>query len=332
MTRERTAPVLRLTEHHKARLRILLFTLLTLLVPALSGVRSTAAWVVYVFFALLYSLWTLRLSSIFARDRRLGYVLCLTDVAVLLPLLVWDSGRGVRALVVIVYGAGLGLSYVIDRGQTRHCAVAPVSLAVHRRKAGRSVRMSTPEMLLEHALRTRLCLFSSEGVRFGLVILRIVRFEEAVTYYGSDAAGRVLSAVGRRGLRQLGPDAQRFPLSGGRMAFLFEIEPVSRRSHTAAEEWSEPYDVEGMAMRLARKTCEHLIEGHRVECVVGWASAPVDGLTAEDLLAAAESGTRSTEAFRRVSGPRVAAHVVPTSGAARRMVAAVGEEARTAVG
>jgi hypothetical protein len=308
----------------------LLFTLLTLLVPALSGVRSTAAWVVYVFFALLYSLWTLRLSSIFARDRRLGYVLCLTDVAVLLPLLVWDSGRCVRARVVIVYGAGLGLSYVIDRGQTRHCAVAPVSLAVHRRKAGRSVRMSTPEMMLEHALRTRLCLFSSEGVRFGLVILRIVRFEEAVTYYGSDAAGRVLSAVGRRGLRQLGPDAH--ASLSGRMAFLFRDRTRLQAPRTPQLRESEPYDVEGMAMRLARKTCEHLIEGHRGECVGGWASAPVDGLTAEDLLAAAESGTRSTEAFSRVSGPRVAAQVVPTSGAARRMVAAVGEEARTAVG
>ena len=47
--------------------------------------------------------------------------------------------------------------------------------------------------------------------------------------------------------------------------------------------------------------CEHLIEGHRVECVVGWASAPAHGLTADDLLAAAslqEPGAASAIACR----------------------------------
>ncbi len=43
-------------------------------------------------------------------------------------------------------------------------------------------------------------------------------------------------------------------------------------------------------MTLGRKACEHLIDGHRVECVVGWASAPSDGMSADDLVYAAESG------------------------------------------
>ncbi len=37
-------------------------------------------------------------------------------------------------------------------------------------------------------------------------------------------------------------------------------------------------------MSLGRKACEHLVDGHRVECVVGWASAPADGLNADDLM------------------------------------------------
>jgi hypothetical protein len=143
----------------------------------------------------------------------------------------------------------------------------------------------------------------------------------------------MVSAVERRGLRHLGPAAELFHLGNGRAAFLFEIEGSPSRERALVGEWSEPYDVEGMAMRLARRTCERLVEGHRVECVVGWASAPVDGLGVGDLLYAAENGTRSTEAFRRVSGSRVAVRVMPSAGPLpRRVAASVPEEARTAVG
>jgi len=67
----------------------------------------------------------------------------------------------------------------------------------------------------------------------------------------------------------------------------------------------DPYDVESVAMALARKVCEHLVDGRRVECVVGWASAPADGLSVEDLMYTAESGAQSSAAFRRVAGSRV---------------------------
>ena len=55
-------------------------------------------------------------------------------------------------------------------------------------------------------------------------------------------------------------------------------------------------------MSLGRKACEHLVDGHRVECVVGWASAPADGLNADDLMYVAEAGAQSTAAFRRAGG------------------------------
>ena len=70
----------------------------------------------------------------------------------------------------------------------------------------------------------------------------------------------------------------------------------------------DPYDVESLAMALAKRTCEHTAGTARLECVVGWASAPADGTTADDLMYAAESGALSSAAFRRVGGARV---VVP---------------------
>ena len=54
------------------------------------------------------------------------------------------------------------------------------------------------------------------------------------------------------------------------------------------------------------RTCEQTLGGHRLECVVGWASAPADGTTADDLMYAAESGALSSAAFRRVGGSRIA--------------------------
>ncbi|OFW65708.1 MAG: hypothetical protein A2Y74_09630 [Actinobacteria bacterium RBG_13_63_9] len=58
-------------------------------------------------------------------------------------------------------------------------------------------------------------------------------------------------------------------------------------------------------MALGRRACEQMVDGSRLECVVGWASAPADGVGADDLMYAAEGGAQSTAAFRRVAGSRV---------------------------
>jgi hypothetical protein len=155
----------------------------------------------------------------------------------------------------------------------------------------------------------RLGVFQACGSRFALVMLRILRYEETVSYYGEETAERIVAAISRRGLRLLGPDAQHFLLPGGRVAFLFGTDWRRGEGSGGADDragWGEPSDVEGLAMTLGRKTCEHLVDGRRVECVVGWASAPADGLTAEDLVFVAESGAQSTAAFRRVAGGHVA--------------------------
>jgi hypothetical protein len=300
----------------------------------MAGMRSVPVWVLYVIFGVLYSLWALRLTQIFSADRRLGYLLALTDVAVLLPLAAWSSGVGIKVLVALVCGAGLVVTWAFDlrnyKAQEGGKVVAPVRT---HRSTGGAVQKLNPENDLEAAVRARLRMFESTRARFGLVILRVLRFEELCAYYGENASGHIMTAIGRRGIRLLGQDAQRFPLPGGRMAFLFDTEVAARgvASRHDGLNWSDPYDVEGLAMSLGRKVCEHLIEGHRVECVVGWSSAPVDGLTYDDLLSAAEAGAHSTAAFRRVSGSRVSVRVVPTSGSAR-VADPLAERARTAVG
>ncbi len=316
MVGQRTAPVRRVTEHQKARVRLPLLTLIALLGPSFSGVRSASVWIVYVVFVVLYSLWALRLSRSFSGDRRLGYLLCLTDIAILLPLLVWSSAAALQIVLALVCAGGFAFTYEADRLRERNSgteddlpALRGPSAREWRAKARRPEAPSA-EALLERAVRTRLQVFTATGARFGLVVLRVARFEEAASYYGEEAAGRLLSAVSRRGLRLLGPDAQHFGLKGGKVAFLVETEPSALQGHGRYESgfaWSDPYDVEGLAMTLGRKVCEHLVDGHRVECVVGWASAPADGLTADDLMYVAETGAQSTAAFRRVAGSSVPA-------------------------
>ena len=178
----------------------------------------------------------------------------------LLPLLVWGQDLDLRIVVLAVCGAGLAISYVVDRSQvpSKASVVTPACAQAERRRA---VGQSDPHLMLGSAVRRRLGLLATDGVRFGLVVLRVVRYEEAVAYYGSETAARMLSAVGRRGMRHLGSEAQLFSLGHGRVAFLFEIEGAPSRPRALAGDWNEPYDVEGMAMRLGRKTCERLDRG-----------------------------------------------------------------------
>ncbi len=301
-----TARSVCVTERQKARARLVLLTIIGLVCPPLAGTRSIPVWISYFVFVALYSLWSLRLAKTFTGDRRLGYLLCLTDSAVLLPLLVWTSSLFLRAGLLLICMAGLAVTYWTDRSQTIAGAKSRMSLR-GRQTIPRGSRCEDPQELLERILRVRLRILETTGGRFALVVLRVMRFEEMRTYYGEATAEHLLSAVGRRALRLLGLDAQHFLLPGGRVALVFATDEEHERSfgERTSKLTVDPYDVEGVAMLLARKVCEHLIDGRRVECVVGWASAPSDGLTAEDLMYAAESGAQSTAAFRRVAGGQV---------------------------
>ncbi len=300
-----------MTERQKARGRLLLLTLVGFICPPLAGARSAPVWVLYIVFVVLYSLWALRLARNFSEDRRLGYLLSLTDTAILLPLLVWTSSAAMQALLLMVCVGGLAVTYWVDRMRVAYAGSTPAeSGSARTRLLSLSTRPDSDdtEVPLERALRMRLRMFETSRSRFALVILRIVRFEEINAYYGEETADRLLGAISRRGLRLLGADAQHFILPRGRVAFVFATTGEQTRFNVPGQSaigQIDPYDVESMAMALARKTCEHLVDGHRVECVVGWAAAPSDGLSADDLMYAAESGAQSTAAFRRVAGSRV---------------------------
>ena len=255
----------------------------------------------------------------FGQDRRLGYLLCVSDLAVLLPLLVWTSSPLVQTALIILWAAGLAVSCVADQAQRRAAAQASrpqvLSPGGQRGQAGLGAARGASgqaEALLRH-LERRIRLFQASGERFALVMLRVLRLTEFQIYYGPEEVGRMLSALERRGLRVLAPDARCFSLAGGRIAFVFALGeagslarapgtgPAARAPHTSV------YDVEGLAMTLARLVCERSVHGHRVACSVGWASCPADGITAEDLLYVAETGAKSTDVFRQVGSAPVAA-------------------------
>lgn len=309
MTGQRTSGSVRITERQKARARLVLLTLIGLVCPPLAGARSATVWIFYVAFLLLYSLWSMRLVRNFSGDRRLGYLLCLTDTATILPLMVWTSSALLQVLLLIICLGGLAVTYWADRTRAaKEAQPARGARVFHPVGAQNRSADEGVEAPLERALRVRLQVFEATRARFALVVLRVVRFEEMGAYYGAETAEHLLSAVSRRGLRLLGPDAQHFFLPGGRVAFVFTTDGETARSGAGREASAarmDPYDVESLAMALARKACEHLVDGHRVECVVGWAAAPSDGLSADDLMYAAEAGAQSTAAFRRVAGSRV---------------------------
>lgn len=308
MNRQQTAGALGVTERQKARARLVLLTLVGLICPPLAGARSPAIWVLYMVLTTGYSLWALRLTRRYSGDRLLGFLLCLTDGAILLPLLAWSSAVALWVVLILVWAGGLLATRAagnVSKDVSRRSSFGPALVEPETARGRRGY--NDPEALLDGALRVRLQVLRSTNSRFALVVLRVLRFEDIAGYYGHDLASRVLGAVGNRGSRLLNSDAQVFLLESGKVAFVFATGATAGAVASASGQtaWIDPYDVESLAMALGRRACEHLIDGQKVECVVGWASAPADGMSAEDLLYAADSGALSTAAFRRVAGSGV---------------------------
>jgi hypothetical protein len=312
MTAHQTVRSGHLSERQKAGARLVLLTVVGLACPPLAAARSVLIWVVYLVVAVLYSLWAVTVTRSPSGDRVLGYLLCLTDGVVLLPIVVWSTGAAMRIVLVFLWAVGLTASWRIDRslesGSRSRTATRRASRSAKTRAPSVSVWEYGTEAPLERALRVRLRVLEVTKTRFAIVLLRVAGYAETVAYYGEEAARRMVDTVSRQGLRLLGADAQLFLLPGGRMAFVFATDTGedgrSSRSRVSGSA-IDPYDVESLAMALGRRACEQTIDGHRFECVVGWASAPADGVTADDLMYAAESGALSTAAFRRVGGSRI---------------------------
>jgi GGDEF domain-containing protein len=312
---------LRVTELRKAWVRLPLLVLLTCLVPGMAGGWSTALWVLYAVVAVFYSLWGLRLALGFPQDRRLGRALCVTDMALILPLLIWGPGSGLRVLIFLIWTAGVALTCFASQA------------CVRAERSGDQSGRTAAEAGLDQALRSRLKLFTACGARFGLVMLRIIHFDAITADFGVGTAAGICSLLARRGLRLLGPDAQAFPLPGGRVAFVFEIEPLQTGRRTGPGRSRDSYDVSSTAMGLGHKACERPLAGRRVVCSVGWASVPGDGLSADSLLSTAVARVWGEETSQSVGGagvrPRPVPESTPQSG---RVVPVVPEEPRKAVG
>jgi hypothetical protein len=299
-------------ERQKALARLVLLAVVGLFCPPLAAARSGGVWVLYLVLVILYSLWTVALTRRFAKDRRVGYLLCVTDGAALAPLLVWSPGVAMRVVLVVLWAAGLATTCIADGliKRLRHAGALGRQTAASPWDS--AARIDPWEVVgaapLERALRVRLRVLESTGTRFGLVVLRTTGHEEMSAYYGEDSIERLRDIVGRKGLSLLGPDAQVFALPGGRTAFVFATEEPGGTGpplFPGALGRVDPYDVESIAMALAEKACEQTVDSYPLECVVGWASSPADGRNPDDLMYAAESGALSSAAFRRVSGSRI---------------------------
>ena len=289
------------TERQKAWGRLALLTTVGLVCPPLAAARSGAVWGIYLLLVVLYSLVTVRLTRIAAKERYLGYLLCASDAAVLVPIMMWSLDAAMPTLLGALWVLGAYTSWRASRARADS-----QSLSRGEREASRLVE-SAEGAPLERALRVRLRALATGGTRFALVLLKLEGHSDMLAESGRDATKEFLREAGRRGLALLGPDAQLFPLPHARIAFLFASESVrghSRSSDPRRPERVDPYDTESIAMALAKRVCSHTLDGRALECVAGWAAAPADGISADDLMYAAESGALSTAAFRRVSGPR----------------------------
>jgi hypothetical protein len=250
MKAQRTAGKVHVTERQKAWARLALLTVVGLVCPPLAAARSGVVWGIYLLLVVLYSLWTVRITSQSARDRQLGYLLCLADAVVLVPILVWSIGIGMRVVLGLLWMVGVTASWRAAIGRQQ---VAP-SKVVSPRTAGSRPRARTDasravaeEAPLERALRVRLRVLETESTRFAVVLLRITGHEAMIVDHGKEETREFLRNVGRRGLRLLGPDAQLFQLPGGRMAFVFATDSArdySRRPNRRPANQLDPYDVE----------------------------------------------------------------------------------------
>ena len=221
----------------------------------------------------LYSLWALRLTANFSERPAAGlpplpHRWCHPPAASRVELRAGSSG----VLILLVCAAGIGITYGRPTAATRPVETHALAPACGHRQPGRAGRRDhAPRRLLERAVRSRLSRFTIDGTRFASSCFASSASRRPPLTTVEEAAARMLSAVSRRGATPPGAGRGTVLLSDGRVAFVFEIEDAARRARGLCRgDWIDPYDVEGLAMTLGRKACEHLWTG------TGW-SASSDG-------------------------------------------------------
>jgi GGDEF domain-containing protein len=282
-------------EHTKAKYRVVVLGLIALLGPTAFNIAPGPFATVFSLLLIGYSLWTLRLTAVFRDDEQLGFLLCGIDVAIIVPLFVWGSPTWLAVPLVLFWVAG--------------CVVTLRARSVVRREVRRESESSVDGLtgllsrgLLDSVVTRRTALHDYDEATFGLVTLRVHRFNELACYYGRESADQSLVAVSRRALRVVGERAEGFRTGIDTVAFLL---PFSR-----------PLELAEVAMEVAGAANGRLVNGKRIDCLIGYACAPRDGATAHELLERADL---------RAFGARLSQPTVDTptrSGTARARAAA----------
>lgn len=294
MSASATTRVPRFGEHQKGRYRLLVLGVLALLGPPAFGMQVGFLSGVYSVVLVLYALWALRLTVVFRDDENLGFLLCLFDVALTLPFILWGSGpTWLAAASVILWMGGFHASMRLKSTRRSARSVAAARLIDVASGFYSGHRFSA-------AVQTEIEIADGRGSAFAVVTVRVQRYGELLACHGPEAVDRAIAALSRRSRRELGPDAEGYRLADDLLALIVPtLGPVEAAERAGA---------------LSKAANGRLIDRRRVDSFVGYAVFPRDGHTARGLVEAAEHSTPARTAGRVVVGGRVAGGRVVVGG------------------
>lgn len=270
-------------EHQKGRYRVLVLGTLALFGPPVFDIRVGFLSGAYSVALVIYALWALRLTVVFRDDEGLGYLLSIIDAVLTLPLLLWGTKLWPSTVVIGLWIGGLVYSAAVQRQERTFGLGAPNEVDPATGFGGASLFAEAVDDEGQLAMARSSC--------FSVITLRVHRREEMVVLHGREAAERSVIALGRRTRRELGAEAQGFRLSGDMLAFLVPGCGSIRSAELAAA--------------VSRAANSRLVDGRRVDCFVGYAVGPRDGVNAPELVHAAERTSPARPAVRSVAPARV---------------------------
>jgi GGDEF domain-containing protein len=258
-------------EHQKACYRVLVFGVLALFGPPAFGIPPSVFSAFYALLLVGYAVWALRLTVLFHDDDSLGYLLTLFDVALTLPLAVWGTESWMIGPLVGLWGAG---------------AAATVSLRYHRHLDSQVDPHGAIDQVtgfrgpgeLAPFVQASSSAVARRGGSYGLVHLRVRRFEELVCLGGRECADRAVAVLGRRALREMS-EATAFRLGADELAFVVADADAAALTDVA---------------RRTEAAFGRLVQGRKIDGTVGIAMCPQDGFEATELLRAATQGSRAS--------------------------------------
>lgn len=257
-------------EHQKACYRLLVLGVLALFGPPAFGLHSGWFTFLYGFLLVAYAVWAMRLTVLFHDDDHVGYLLTLFDVALTLPLVVWGKEPWLAGPLVALWVLGLSMSAMLQR-RRRSERIAQAGGVVDAGTGFATVSTFLPAVERASSRAVR------EAEPYGVVSLRVHRFQELVSMNGRSAADRSLHTLGRRVLQEV-REAEPFRLRDDELVFLVPGACAG--------------DLADLAIK-ASASCARLVDGRRLDASLGYAVCPRDGYDATELLRAAVTAGRT---------------------------------------